>query len=564
MNHSSWRFGGGACALAALVWTPTAALAGSASFPCYGFAQYFVVPQGVTSVAVTATGAAGGEVGGGATSGAGGVVTATLAVTPNEVLTVKVGCQAYNAAELNEAIKKRSETGGFGFANGGNGALTSQGSFKSGGGGGATGIATAAGIPLIVAGGGGGGANSGVTSFATGGDGGAGGASGGSTGVGAPGGAGGALGGNSTPTGGNGVFGYPGHGGGGGGGYPTGGAGGNIGSGGAAGGGGGGGGLSYTAPVRVTNVVKSIGLKTGTGIPDDGSVKLSFNGPDSQQSLSTCTFTKQTYFVPAGATALRVIAIGAAGGAPSINRNEATLGRGGGVEALITAANFPANRQLTVVVGCPGALGLAGDWFSATAPGGAGGFGLFSGGRGGTGSKLAGTNPNDGAYGGSGGGGASGIHDGVNVRFPLITAGGGGGVGGGGFYLVVRNNGGNGGDGSLTFQPAANGTAGGGNGGGAGGVLGAIVFSPDGRAAANDTNAGGGGGAGGGHDTIDEGVTAVGGRGGTNIAAGGGGGSGGASGGGGGVVPVSAPAIDITTWHGRGNRNGLVIIAPIF
>lgn len=539
----------------ALLGLSNAALAGTASFTCRGFAQYFVVPAGVTSMNVTVTGAGGGDASGNAdTAGYGGVVRATLSVTPNEVLTVKVGCAPYQVRAKGTAAAKMSETGGWGYAKGGNGQVASATLIRSGGGGGASGIATASGTPLVVAGGGGGRGRTGVISFNTGGSGGTGGLSAGAAGV--SGGAGGGIGGSASADGGDGGAGAPGYGGGGGGGYPRGGGGGA--SGGNGGGGGGGGGQSYADPVRVTGASFRRGVHTSDYSPDDGSVSFFYVGPDPQSAEYACTGTASSYRIPTGATSLRVIAIGGAGGDSPQGIHG---GRGGGIDAVIPAVDFPASRVLAVAVGCPGIGGALGGWWDATAPGGGGGFGLWGGGRGGTGTKLPGTQPSDGATGGSGGGGASGLYDATAPDYPHVTAGGGGGAGGTGFYLVITNQGGAGGNGSTVFEAAANGGGGYGTNGGQGGVLGAIVTTPDGGNAAGDANAGGGGGAGGGAYTIDAGITAQGGGGGTGLSAGGGGGSGGAS----------SPGRRATytpfyngTFYDRGQRGGLVIVTPVF
>ncbi|MFN8345172.1 MAG: glycine-rich protein [Spirosomataceae bacterium] len=200
----------------------------------------FTVPPGITSVEVVAKGTRGGNNGGG-----GGVVSATLSVTPGEILLIKIAAKS-----------------GYGFLG------VTGGNF----GGGATDIRTSEDIStrLIVAGGGGGktvqgtgGAGGGLV----GGDGTAptGTDAGGKGGGQSAGGAGGI--GTSFGNGGDGSLGQGGNanangGGGGGGGYYGGGGGayGNSSSGGA-----GGGGSSYTDPVRCTNVVHTQGGNNGAG-----------------------------------------------------------------------------------------------------------------------------------------------------------------------------------------------------------------------------------------------------------------------------------------------------------
>jgi len=211
----------------------------------------FTVPDGITSINVLAKGTRGGNNGGG-----GGIVSATLSVTPGEVLLIKVAAK-----------------GGNGFS-------------ASNFGGGATDIRTSEDIStrILVAGGGGGKSQQGAGGAGgglTGGDGGtpsntnAGGkggtqSEGGAGGIGAANGNGadGSLGqgGNANSTaGGGGGAGYYG---GGGGAYGTG-----------ASGGAGGGGSSYTDPTRCSNVEHTQGGNLGAG-----SLVITY-------SVSNCTFT---------------------------------------------------------------------------------------------------------------------------------------------------------------------------------------------------------------------------------------------------------------------------------
>jgi hypothetical protein len=73
-----------------------ASAATSATFSCTGVAQTWTVPAGVDTVTVTAFGASGGSGGGMTTTpapgGLGGETSASLAVTPGEVLQLNVGC----------------------------------------------------------------------------------------------------------------------------------------------------------------------------------------------------------------------------------------------------------------------------------------------------------------------------------------------------------------------------------------------------------------------------------------------------------------------------------------
>ena len=556
MKNFTQRVVLGFSVLGASLGISTLAQAANATFSCTGYPQYFQVPAGVTSLTFVATGAGGGKSGRfGGSGGFGGVVKGHLSVTPNEILTVKVGCAPYkySSTALNNSVILA--TGGFGFANGGSGGVADSSDFGSGGGG-ATGVSTATGTALIVAGGGGGSASGEFLNA-----GGAGGDGGSTSGAnGGFGGAGGTLGGSSTPAGGDGTHGSGGNGGGGGGGFV--GGGGGIGSTGGAGGGGGG--TSRAFPSRVSNPAFSVASAFA-----DGSLVLTFNGPAAVQPTTfTCVSQAASYTIPATAKALRVIAIGAMGGDAQTSSGGLAAtksGLGAGFDALITTDNFPTNRILTVVVGCQGGQGQPAAWFSATAAGGAGGFGVFLGGSGGSGNKLSGTQSSDGAVGGSGGGGSSGVFGGnVTPRFPLIVGGGGGGAGGLGCYWLFCNNGGNGGNGGGFNMDNVDGADGSGGGGGKGGRHTDTLVSLDGSGGALQSNAGGGGGAGGGLETIDFGITASAGSGGAGIAAGGGGGMGGNSGPGGGNVIVDATKIDISTYFNRNHKSGVILITPLF
>ncbi|MGI4875564.1 MAG: tail fiber domain-containing protein [Janthinobacterium lividum] len=147
-----------------LVGASTAALA-KATFTYTGAYQTYTVPVGVTKLRVTASGGGGGSFGGSngfGSGGGGGTVTADVAVTAGEVLTVYVG-QHGTDANFNGGV-----AGGY---NGGGSAAGRYGA----GGGGATDLRRSATVPstnladrLLVAGGGGGGAGN----YGTGGSGG--------------------------------------------------------------------------------------------------------------------------------------------------------------------------------------------------------------------------------------------------------------------------------------------------------------------------------------------------------------------------------------------------------
>jgi hypothetical protein len=112
------------------------------------------VPTGVTSLQVTAVGGTGGtdfsQCGPGCgTGGEGAVVSATVAVTPGEALTITVAANGGNETVAGGG-------GGSGAGSGGSGGASTPGAVGGGGGGGASAVYDA-GAPLVVAGGGGGG-----------------------------------------------------------------------------------------------------------------------------------------------------------------------------------------------------------------------------------------------------------------------------------------------------------------------------------------------------------------------------------------------------------------------
>ena len=246
---------------------------GSTPFSYTGGPVPFVVPAGVGSITIVATGAQGG-VGFQALTGVGGLggrTTATVPVTPSVSLTVRVGGAGSNSNVPGGAFNGGGGTTGFG-----------------GGGGGASSVHVGS-TPLVIAGGGGGGGGAEAGEAVGGGNGGAGGglvANAGATpsllgggagggGTQSAGGAGGAGGEIATPgasgtagvadlggTGGRDGSGIIG-GGGGGGGY-FGGGGGGGGNENTAGGGGGGGGSSFTAP-GASSVSHEQGVNSGNG-----------------------------------------------------------------------------------------------------------------------------------------------------------------------------------------------------------------------------------------------------------------------------------------------------------
>ena len=219
------------------------------NFNCTGSSQNWTVPPCVTSINVTVAGAEGG----GGLGGNGAVLTATIPVTPGQVIGMSVGCSGTTTGG--------STSGGFGGGGDGFASTDGNASYNSSGGGGASTLSIGGSAYMIAAGGGGEGGGSGIVG------GGAGGCATGVTGTSTFGG--GATGGTqtaggtggigwiSTPPGGsNGGLGFGGmggfwqtaSGGGGGGGYYGGGGGGNDGCCTGANGGGGGGGGSSLVP----------------------------------------------------------------------------------------------------------------------------------------------------------------------------------------------------------------------------------------------------------------------------------------------------------------------------
>lgn len=247
-------------------------LPGSATFDYTGGAQTFVVPAGVTSIAVVAKGASGGKPGWLDDSyyGKGGKVATTLAVTPGQTLHLYVGGAGTFPTSFSQVIVAGFNGGGEdddGSGGGGGGGATdiriggtdlSHRVLVAGGGGGATVNNTAGGHGGDLTGAAGAGLNPN--------EGGAGGTQ-----------AAGGVGGTGDFSSGDGANGYPGAlgiGGDGGGipndfgGYATGGGGGGYYGGGGGGtyGGAGGGGSSYTDPTLCANVVHTQGDNIGDGV----------------------------------------------------------------------------------------------------------------------------------------------------------------------------------------------------------------------------------------------------------------------------------------------------------
>jgi hypothetical protein len=313
-----------ASALGALGWAPMDADAApptaTVAYTTPGVYD-FTVPAGISSISVTAVGAAGGEACN-FNGGEGASVSATLAVSPGELLQVGVGAAGVGT--------HCSGAGPGGPGGGGDGGEGNDGVFAGAGGGGASALALAAPTPgfaseatLVVAGGGGGAAvdieggaagvagNSPVISFGGQGGGAGGLLAGGAGGTGMP-----DCGGEGTPASGTaGSFGLGGRGGslasgsgagggGGGGGYYGGGGGGS----GCLAGSGGGGSSYVTAAATVTEAPQPT-----SAAPE---VAIAYAAPLAEASTSTLTFTgKQPQGV---ASAAQTVTVENGGAAPLV------------------------------------------------------------------------------------------------------------------------------------------------------------------------------------------------------------------------------------------------------
>jgi hypothetical protein len=378
---------------------------GTQVFSYSGNDQSYTVPSGVTSITVNLYGASGGSNNSSATGGLGAETTGTIAVTPGEILDLKVGGSGASPY-LNS-----SASGGYPDGGAAQGNNFSQ----SGGGGGGSSSIWSSGTPLAIAGGGGGvGGNNG-------GDGGGGGSNQGQNGVtsasqyvgtsssyynvGGGGGTQSSGGRGSSPgslySGGAGSVGDGGGGGGGGGGYYGGGGGTgdtNVPSQGS----GGGGGSSLTP----SNGVSIPAVKSGNGqiiITPTNDIPVS-----QQTTYLNYTGSAQTYTVPSGVNSINVTLYGGSGGTVingyQLNTNG---GYGGETTGTITVTS---GEVLTVIV-----AGAGGYDVNGSSPGGYGGGGSSS-------NRCSSGNGPCGA----GGGGASQILLGTT---PLAIAAGGGGAG---------------------------------------------------------------------------------------------------------------------------------------
>jgi hypothetical protein len=132
------------------------------TFNCTGAEQTWTVPAGVTQATFVVEGASGGALPR-TPPGLGGRAAATVAVTPEAVYTVVVGCEGQSDASPGIPPK-----GGFGFGRGGDGGVFQQ-ADSIGGSAGGGGSALLLGTNVLLVGGGGGGTGEGSAAGAGGG-----------------------------------------------------------------------------------------------------------------------------------------------------------------------------------------------------------------------------------------------------------------------------------------------------------------------------------------------------------------------------------------------------------
>ena len=472
------------------------------TFYCSGLPQYWSVPPGVTQITANVSGSSGAESslrsGEDTEGGKGATLITTVNVVPGQVLTIYVGCRTgyglprggfIGTQDPNYYLSNHHPAGG-----GASSLLLGSEYIVVAGGGGAAGAPTKN-LPEPP------GARGGDAQPSTG---------NGERGQGRIGGIGGFFGLSPKPNGDgedgsqNGAFTR--YGGGGGGGYnPAGGGGGGAGIVGTTpynGGGGGGGGMSYVNPIYA---VQNQFFLDEPG--EDGEIVIGWTGNSATTKTVSCNETLENYIVPDGVRQLRVTAVGADGGqfisnqftTPNIGYSNIGIARTGII-------NVVPGEFLRIAAGCRGKPGTIGGALDYINPGGLGGFGYFSGGRGGDGDK-----PQliEGGLGGRGGGGAAGI--GRSNGTPLFVAA--GGAGGGGYGNFSGCYGGDGGAADNVNGGTAR-CVNAGSGGLTGGGL------PNGGNACSFCSSGGGGGGGGGYPSGTGG-------GGGGIGYGGGGGGGG-------------------------------------
>lgn len=348
-------------ALAGMSWQAPEVQAAPQTYSYTGGPQIYVVPPGTTSIDVSLSGAQGDSPAGGGTGGLGGSVTATISVTPGEVLQVMVGGSGtvggFNgggttggggASDIRRPVFSTSSSCAYDLTctyvqrilvagGGGSGSWYSDGIGGSGGGGGgAGGLAPTAGSATGT-----GATAGGAASSSAGGSGGSGGGSGAGSGTGSTGGfgAGGSLGWKPGANGGGGGGGYYG---GGGGGSTT-----------YAGAGGGGGGTSWAGGAGVTSAVFTDGVRTGSG-----SITID---PPSAITNAAFGFTgaAQTYTVPSGVMELAVRLYGGKGSAlGDIVYGVLPVTQGAVLQVNIGGAGVP----LTTPVGGGTLVGGQGGW----------------------------------------------------------------------------------------------------------------------------------------------------------------------------------------------------------
>ena len=518
-----------------------------------GADQTYTVPAGVTSITVKmwGGGGGGGYLGGwtyGFPGGGSGYTTATLAVTPGQILTVMVGAGGSNGSIANTT----NSYGGGGLSCGGT-------DCRYGGQGGGRSAIRISGVEYLTAGGGGGGGSS---RAADGQQGGAGGGNPGADGssytaaargrgaTSSAGGAGGTASLNGTAgsqfQGGTPPMPYS-YGGGGGGGY--------FGGGGGAYGepndmGGGGGGSGYIGGTGVTNATTTAGsgstpanaadvdngyAGTGGAASANGIPGKVIIAPVQNQSFSpTSSFNVEALVVAGGGGGGMDMGGGGGGGGVIYNSSYAvtpqsypiTVGLGGAGGPAASTGGQPAAHQYTIpakngqnsVFGTLTAIGggFGGSSYRAYTPG-------IAGGNGGSGGGSSGYNDNAGTFYGGTGTSGQGYRGGNSTA--AYYSGGGGGAGGAGADSTNQANGG------VGYLSSINGTSlywGGGGGGagysicggngGAGGGGGGAVCSTTGGSGLNNGSAGGGG-------VINAQTNTPGGNGGANTGGGGGGGS---------------------------------------
>lgn len=481
------------CACSSLTWQAPSAHAAPQTYAYTGGPQIYVVPPGITSIDVTLSGAQGASPSGGGTGGLGGSVSASISVTPGEVLQVMVGGSGGAASG--------------GFNGGGRGAGTGGGASDirrpafSTSSSCAYNLTCSAAQRIIVAGGGGGGGNfaganggAGGSSAIAGSAGGVGDATGGGAGTGASGGsagsgtytsAGAGAAAGSAGAGGTSAWVAGATGGGGGGGYFGGGGGGVSQDGGgtpqADGSGGGGGGSSWAGGAGVSSPILTDAVRPGDGV-------ITIDPPSAITNAAFGLTGQPQYFVVASDVTQLAIRLYGAGGR--------------GSNGDIVYGSLPVTGGETLQVN----IGGQGQGYTQGASGWTGGSGGWNGG----GEGARGAFAND----GGGGGGATDMRRCVGVPTTpcgvldrLVVSAGGGGSGHASWGCYAGTGGssstGAGSDGACgTFGSGGSLTAGGAAGVGSAGAGGrgatAGILGIGGEAGSTGSLAWGGAGGGGG------------------------------------------------------------------